>query len=143
MNRKQRHLGRQLALQWLFEIDVGEQPVDDALASVSDDLEGVDEEGVTYARQLVLGVQLERRNIDEVIEKYSKGWTIARMPGVDRNLLRIAVYEIRYLPDVPAGVTVDEAVEIAKSYGTEDSGKFINGILGTFLRSEYGKPEIA
>lgn len=67
--------------------------------------------------------------IDALISKYAEDWTIDRMPVIDRNLLRLGVFEILYLSDVPAAVTIDEAVELAKRYSTEDSGRFINGVL--------------
>ena len=144
MNRQQRHLGRELALQWLFQIDMGHLPPDEVMTGLPEDLEeapAVDEEGLAFAHQLVRGVLAVKSRIDAGIAKYATGWSLSRMAAVERNILRIALYEILELPDVPPSVTVDEAVEVAKSFGTEESGKFVNGILGAFLRGEYGKTE--
>lgn len=139
-NWKQRHLGRELALQWLFQIDIGKQPTQEVISTVPDDLEGVDEEGVGFARELVHGVLADKARIDAGITKYAKGWTLSRMAGVERNVLRIALYEILNLPDIPTSVTADEAVEVAKTYGAEESGKFVNGILGAYIRGEMSGP---
>ena len=85
-------------------------------------------------QQLVEGALSRRQEIDAAIERHAIGWTIGRMAGVDRNLLRIAMYEILHLPDIPPSVSVDEAVELAKRYSTAESGRFVNGILGSALR---------
>ena len=74
------------------------------------------------------------REIDQLIAQYAKEWSLDRMANVDRNILRLAAYEILYEPDVPNSVAVDEAVELAKKYSTAESGKFVNGILGNVLR---------
>lgn len=81
-----------------------------------------------YARQIVLGVVENYDEIDELLETYSEGWSIERMPNVDRAILRVAVWEILY-SDTPSAVVVNEAVELAKEYSTEESGGFINGLL--------------
>ena len=86
-----------------------------------------------YARTLVDGVQLNRDEIDRVIARASEHWTIERMPVVDRNALRVAVFELMHTP-VPTGVAVDEAVTLAKLLSTEDSGRFVNGILARIAR---------
>jgi len=139
MKHRQRHLGRELALQWLFEIEVGRQPAEVVLAHVPQDveeLEAIEEEGVSFAQLLVRGVTANRQAIDEVIVQYAKGWPLDRMAAIERNILRIALYEIMQMPDVPDSVSVDEAVEIAKHYASDESGKFVNGILGAYLRNE-------
>lgn len=143
MNRKQRHLGRELALQWLFQIDVGQQPAAQVILTIPDDMEGVDEEGAGFARELTQGVLAHQQQIDTGIAKYSRGWTLQRMAGVERNILRIALFEILYMPDIPTSVTADEAVEVAKRYGAEESSKFVNGVLGAYIRGELDKPEMA
>ena len=146
MNRRQRHYGRELALQWLFQIDMGHLPPDDVMAGLPEDLEelpGLDEEGIGFARTLAHGVLAHKARIDAGIMKYATGWSLARMAAVERNVLRIALYEILELPDIPPSVTVDEAVEVAKAFGTQDSGKFVNGILGAYLRGELEPPETA
>jgi len=145
-NYHQRHLGRELALQWLFEIDVSQQPPELVMAHVPEgveELEVIKEEGVAYAQQLVHGVRAHQPQLDEIIVKYAREWTIDRMAAIERNILRIALEEILYLPDVPASVSINEAVDIAKQYASDESGKFVNGILGAYLRSDEGKAQVA
>ena len=83
-----------------------------------------------YVAQVVDGVQAHRDRIDELIATYAEGWSLERMPAVDRNLLRIGVYELLYVEDVPANVAIDEAVGLAGDLSTDDSPSFINGVLG-------------
>lgn len=82
-----------------------------------------------FARDLVLGVWRYREDLDKLIGKASKNWRIERMSRVDRNILRIAVFEVLYMGDIPPKVSIDEAVELGKRFGTEDSGAFVNGVL--------------
>lgn len=83
-----------------------------------------------FARSLVLGTREKLAEVDSVIAHLSKGWKLSRMPGIDRSILRLAVYELRFMPDAKPGIVINEAVELAKRFGTEESGRFINGILG-------------
>lgn len=87
-----------------------------------------------FGQHLCLQYFQHREEIDRRIAELSQGWALERMPVVDRNLLRIAMAELLYLADIPVGATIDEAVDLAKEYGTAESGKFINGILGTLAR---------
>ena len=80
-------------------------------------------------KSLVVGVQAHGREIDDLIAAHSKGWTLQRMPTIDRNVLRIGTFELLGRPDVPVAVIIDEAVELAKRFSTDDSGKFVNGVL--------------
>lgn len=82
-----------------------------------------------YAADLVAGVAGHRDELDALIGRFAKGWAIERMPAVDRTLLRMAGYELLHRPDVPANVVINEAVELAKRYSTDDSGRFVNGLL--------------
>ncbi|WP_087015560.1 transcription antitermination factor NusB [Leucobacter sp. 7(1)] len=83
-----------------------------------------------YAREIVDGVSDHRDEIDELITSYAQGWTLERMPHLDRALLRLASWEILFNAEVPTPVAIDEAVELAKEYSTDDSGRFVNGVLG-------------
>lgn len=83
-----------------------------------------------YAREIVDGVSDHQDEIDELISSYAQGWTIERMPNVDRAVLRLASWEMLYNPDVPPAVAIDEAIELAKEYSTDDSARFVNGVLG-------------
>lgn len=88
-----------------------------------------------YAREIVDGVIDHREAIDELIASYSRDWTIARMPAVDRAVLRIAIWEMLYNDEVPAAVAIDEAVTLAKEFSTDESGSFVNGVLGRVSRT--------
>jgi N utilization substance protein B len=92
-----------------------------------------------YTIRLIEGVAEHRAAIDELLSRYSEGWTLERMPGVDRAVLRIALFELLFAPDVPDAVAIDEAVELAKALSTDESPKFVNGILGRVLREELGR----
>ncbi len=89
----------------------------------------------SFFLELVRGVATARREIDRVIEQYSSNWKISRMSCVDRNIMRIAVYELFFRDDIPAKVSINEAIDIGKKYGTEDSGAFINGILDSIRQA--------
>lgn len=88
------------------------------------------EETIEYARLLVAGVQEHQAQIDELIVRYADRWTIDRMPMVDRNVVRIALFELLHSDDVPVAVAINEAVELVKAFSTDDSGRFVNGLLG-------------
>jgi len=88
-----------------------------------------------YARTLFLGVSEHRDEIDEMVRAQAENWRLERMPAVDRNILRLAVYELAYQSDVPKLVILDEAIELAKRFGSENSGRFVNGVLDGLLKS--------
>lgn len=91
-----------------------------------------------YLEKLVEGVAGHQEELDALIKQYSEHWRLERMVAVDRNLLRLAVYELLYLPEIPAKVAINEAVELAKRYGTELSGSFVNGVLDQ-IRQAIGR----
>ncbi|WP_312471817.1 transcription antitermination factor NusB [Neobacillus sp.] len=120
-----RRTAREKALQALFQIDVSNSEPSSAIEHV---LEG--EAGDEYLTKLVLGVVEQKAEIDKLIIENLEKWTIDRLATVDRNLLRIAVYELKFFrTEVPENVILDEAIEIAKIYGDDQSSKFINGVL--------------
>lgn len=92
-----------------------------------------------FAGGLVEGVRENLEEIDQLIARHATHWKLSRMACVDRNILRIAIYELKFRPDIPSTVSIDEAIEIGKKFGTEDSGAFINGILDPFSK-EIQKP---
>lgn len=92
-----------------------------------------------YARDIVAGVVENHAEIDDLIETYSREWAIDRMPALDRAILRVAVWEILFNGDVPNGVAINEAVELAKEYSTDDSGSFINGLLSNISGTRQAK----
>ena len=89
----------------------------------------VSKNAMSFFNKLVEGVLAEKQQIDAILERYSNNWKISRMPCVDRNIMRIAVFELIYCEDVPSKVSINEAIDVGKKFGTEDSGAFINGIL--------------
>ncbi|MBT2687040.1 transcription antitermination factor NusB [Bacillus sp. ISL-47] len=120
-----RRTAREKALQALFQIDVSQAEPESAIEHV---LEGAPND--EYLSKLVSGVSQYKETIDAEIKKHLEKWTLERLATVDRNLLRLSVFELLYLSeDVPANVVLDEAIEIAKLYGDEQSSKFINGVL--------------
>lgn len=130
---RKRHAGRQLALRALFQMDAAQRTLEEAMGHiVARQTAGG---AASFARELVATVLTHRSRIDRVLEKYARGWTLDRMANVDRNVLRVAVCELLYSPDVPPSVAVDEAVELAKKYGAAESGRFVNGILGNLVRN--------
>ncbi len=96
----------------------------------------VSDESKEFAERLVQGVLAHKKELDATIGKYATNWTVSRMPVVDRNILRAGLYELLWLNDVPAKVTMDEAVELAKSFGDHDASKFVNAVLDKALATE-------
>jgi N utilization substance protein B len=125
-----RHSGREAALQMLFQIELSGASSDDAIELFwrSFDAEA-DPDGRPYADEAVRGVTAAREDLDRQIVQASANWRIERMTRVDRNVLRLGSWELLYRRDVPRSVILDEAVELAKSFGTDDSSAFVNGVL--------------
>jgi transcription antitermination protein NusB len=117
---------RKRALDILHAADSLDRPVLDVLAENPDAKE--------FTRELVSGVVEHREELDELIRRYADRWVLERMPIVDRNLLRMGIFELLHRPDIPNAATINEAVELAKLLSTEDSGRFVNGLLGRVAR---------
>jgi N utilization substance protein B len=126
-----RSKARKRAVDVLYESDVREV---NPLWTLAERVKLADPPVNSYTVELVEGVQAHRARLDEILAQYSDGWTIQRMPGVDRAVLRLGLYELLWQPDVPHAVVIDEAVELAKSLSTDESPKFINGLLARVLR---------
>ncbi len=129
-----RRQARELALQALFSFDMEKSlPYEDLEENLTAFCASNDEKLTKSVKpfflELVKGVNENYSKIDTLLNKYSKHWKISRMPVVDRNIMRIATYEFLQYSDIPYSVTINEAVEIGKKYGTRDSGAFINGVL--------------
>jgi transcription antitermination protein NusB len=125
-----RRTAREKALQALFQIDVSQADPSEAIDHV---LEG--EEGDDYLTLLVMGVLENKEEIDGMIKQHLEKWKLERLATVDRNLLRQGVYELKYSKDVPENVVIDEAIEIAKIFGDDQSSRFINGVLSKVKES--------
>lgn len=130
-----RTLARSQALQILFQAEMRDVSVDAVLAG---DLLVSKGPLSDYAVELARGVYANRDRIDSALRAVSSNWKLDRMPGADRNLLRLAVYELRFLADDPldTAVVINEAVEVAKAYGTDESARFVNGVLGRIAREQ-------
>lgn len=136
-----RRLAREIALQALYVMDTAGTDEKEAFALVNRRKEPPDAATLEFARGLVHGACAERAAIDRGIEAAAENWTLARMAAVDRNLLRLAAYELLYQPETPVNVVIDEAIEIARKYSTEDSTRFINGVLDKVKRNRDHGPE--
>ncbi len=119
---------RERALQALYQIDVAAAGIDDALASFWRSFEPTEREVQQLAELLVRGVAVDRRQVDDLIENVSTNWRLDRMAKVDRNVLRLATWELLQ-GDAPVKVIINEAIELGKKYGSEQSGAFVNGVL--------------
>ena len=133
-----RRKARKRALDVLYEADLRGTPVPGTLASYVDRLAVPRPEHLGYAVTLVEGVHEHIGRIDELLSSYAEGWTLDRMPIVDRNLARVAVFELIYCDDIDAPVAISEAVELAKALSTDDSPRFLNGLLGRI--AEFARP---
>lgn len=128
---------RKRAIDILYIADVRQISIEQSLALEAERAasEPAREASWLYAREVVDGVVDHRDEIDELIETYSQGWTLARMPIIDRAILRIGIWEILYNDEVPHAVAIDEAVEAAKVLSTDDSAGFVNGLLGRIAQT--------
>lgn len=130
-----RHRARIAALQALYEIDCsGHSPT----AAVGRRLEEADlpEPGAQFARELVQGVSNHQEHLDILIGRYAPEWPVDQIAVIDRNVLRISIYEILMRDDTPTKVAINEAVELAKQFGSDSSGRFVNGVLGSLVAKE-------
>lgn len=144
-----RRKARELALSILFEADIGKGPgaamgnADHTMAVLMEEWgmkpeerEKLQAEIEDFGRRLADTYFRAADAIDKMITRYSHEWALDRMPGIDRNILRLAMAELKHFPDVPTSAAINEAVELAKEYGGVESGKFVNGILGAFARDQ-------
>ena len=147
-----RNTAREIAIHLSYELSFTDKTVDELLDErlTADTFATLAEEDAIYAeapnakqseyiRRLVKGVEEHAAELDGYIAKYAKGWSFARIPLVASVIMRVSMYEILYMPDIPNGAAINEAVEIAKKYETPETVKFINGILGSFVRQEIGE----
>jgi len=128
-----RRAARELALKVLFARDLGKGEPYSLLDHLVEE-ENAGERAKSFCRRLIEGVITNQESIDNTIQKYAIEWDVSRIAAVDRNIMRMALFELLYLPEIPKAVAVNEAVELAKIYGTEDSARFINGILGNVIK---------
>ena len=147
-----RNTAREIAIHLSYELNFTDKPAEELLdqrltaeafagLAEEDDLyrEAPNAKQAAYIRRLVRGVREHGAELDGYIEKYAKGWKFSRIPLVASAIMRVAMYEVMYMPDVPDAAAINEAVEIAKKYETPETVKFINGILGSFSRQELSE----
>ena len=145
-----RNTAREIAIHLSYELSFTDRPTDALLderltaerfATLAEEdplySEAPDAKQAAYIRRLVGGVAEHGAELDGYIAKYAKGWKFDRIPLVASAIMRVAMFEILYMPDIPNGASINEAVEIAKKYETPETVKFINGILGSFVRQEF------
>lgn len=128
-----RRMARELAFQILFQVDIGKIPWKDALRMMIAENE-IPKHSQVFLEELVSGVMDKLQEVDYLLSRSSEEWPLQRMASTDRNILRLAVYELLHQKDIPVEVTINEAVEIAKKFGDDDSGRFVNGVLGTIIK---------
>lgn len=136
-----RRKARETAVQALFYLEFNQTNPESAISAiVTERTDKISEGAINYARLLVTGTQEKQSEIDQVIAGVSNEWKLDRMAAVDRNIARIAVFEMKYgTEELPPNVIINEAVELAKTFGTEDSSRFINGILGSLVKKQEPK----
>lgn len=125
--RRRTH-SREIAVQFLYQLDLrGDEVMADLSAFLAE--QGKDDDVRTFAQRLITGTMASRDAIDARLKTVTKNWDLRRMAAVDRNILRLAIYELMHCPDVPPKVAINEAIEIGKKFSTANSGGFVNGIL--------------
>lgn len=130
MSRRQ---ARRIAFQTLFQIDQGRSEAEQALEQRLSDV-NLDPHDLAYVKRVVRGVTKQLTALDAQIRDVSRGWQVHRLASIDRSILRLAIYEIVFMDDIPVRVAINEAVELAKIFGDLESPAFINGLLGSVVR---------
>ena len=139
-----RRQAREIALQALYIVDTSNTPQEEAFKIVNRREQPDDEKTLEFAQELVIGTMKERAALDKHIEQTAENWALSRMAAVDRNVLRMAAYELLHRLETPVNVVIDEAIEIVRKFSTEESTRFVNGILDKIkaLRSnDHGRRE--
>ena len=133
-----RRKGRVFALQMLYQSEVGKDSPENVILDFKQKYKK-ENEALEFASMLVKGTFENKDRIDNLLKQKAEHWTLERMNAIDRNILRFAVFELIFCEDIPYNVSINEAIEIAKKYGTDESGKFVNGILDKIKKEHEGK----
>uniref|UniRef100_A0A832GN90 Transcription antitermination protein NusB n=1 Tax=Caldimicrobium thiodismutans TaxID=1653476 RepID=A0A832GN90_9BACT len=136
-----RRKGREIALQVLYQIEVTNTDWEKALEGYHKYLNIENENAFLFGQELVKGVITHKEELDNLIQKYTPTWPLERLNLTDKNILRIAIYEFLYRPDIPPVVSINEAIELAKIYGTDESPGFVNGVLDKIYKNEIQPKE--
>lgn len=135
-----RHLAREVAFKTLFQLDIGQNEVEPTLSDLLAE-SGLSGKFALFARELIEGTVANLAVIDQLLSQYLVNWQFARLAAVDRNVLRMAAYEIMYREDIPDVVAINEALEISKTYNSEEAVGFLNGVLDRLSREKSGEEE--
>ena len=130
-----RKIAREVVMKLLYEREISGEDQEESFRMLEQEFK-LNEKDKEYVYDILTGAKLYQQQLDDYISKYSRGWNINRIAKVDLAILRLALYEIIHRDDIPPGVSINEAVELAKKYGGHKTSSFINGILGSFIRNE-------
>lgn len=136
MSKKSRHIGRKIAIQALFQYDFEsqKQKIDKIIDYIVDEIE-YNFEDKDFVKKISHGVLDNQNKIDTYITKFAPEWPLDQITPMDRNILRVGIYELVFDPDIPAKVAIDEAIEMAREFSGESSRKFVNGVLGSIFKN--------
>ncbi|MDI9514634.1 MAG: transcription antitermination factor NusB [Clostridiaceae bacterium] len=138
-----RREAREHAMKLLYQVQILKDDLDDQIRTYMEETQIMDSPERDYIEDVVRGSISNQDEIDSILSRHAKGWTITRMPKVDLAIMRLSVYEMRYRKDIPVNVSINEAVEMAKKYSGEESKTFVNGVLGKVwneLSQDAGEP---
>ena len=138
---RRRTLAREHALKILYQTEITRRPLEESVGDYWAQEPNKDEEIIAYAGLLSGGVRKNLKAIDDKISAYATNWQLTRMAVIDRNILRLGLFELKYTTDIPPKVAINEAVELAKKYGDLESSKFVNGILDKIHKKEIVEPQ--
>ena len=134
-----RSLAREIAMKMLYAASLGGEESMSEVLEQSEQADTLSDSDKTFLENWTYGVRARQQELDEIVAQYAQGWALNRLAKVDLTILRMAVYEMLYMPEIPVGATVNEAVELAKRFGEEKSPGFINGILGSVARARQNE----
>ena len=127
-----RHQAREIAVQFLYQMDINQNSIEENLANLKEERPELNLQDY-FLTDLIYGVNEQLEQLDQQINNNTTNWKVERMAKVDRNIIRLAVYEMLHKSDIPPAVSIDEAVELAKSFSNQKSAKFVNGVLGRLV----------
>lgn len=136
---RKRTKAREYALQILYAVDIKREDPKACIEQFWSGSDETSEEVRSFTGQIVMGVSGKKDQIDALISKYATNWQLERMAVIDRNVLRLATYELMFMKEIPPKVSINEAIDIAKKFGGDDSGKFVNGVLDKINKTEIKK----
>jgi len=139
---ERRRVPRDLALKVMFQVDVGHLPLEEVLTLAFEEVPATPQDQ-QFVAETVQGILAEQPELDRIIDDLAEGWRVERLANVDKNVLRMALWELRNRPELPKGLVIEHAVELARKYSTAESGKFVNGILGGYVRRRHDPPPSA